>query len=519
MIKWQNDEWQRLLNGYEGKADIDKRMKKNMDAFVGDVCNSTYLPRYSAKEEDDDYQDRLTRSANNYFNFPQKIIKIYFNAIFRTTEPVRNTENEEIKRFWKNVDGAGMHIQRFVKEQVFILNRVEGACLIVVDKPPRFKPDDQTITKAEQIANNWFPYAYVLSWRSLVNFGLDRWRNLEFIILDDGKDAEGLRKFKIWDKTDWWVQNEEQKILSSGAHNLGVVPVIRSFDGRNPKHDFQQPLSSLDEVVKLSLKIFELMSILDQIVIAHAFPKIAMPESMFKKIQDAGMGVFNVLIYPDRFEGQQAHYVEMPATEMEKIVELIFDKYPHTILEFASIRSKTDKPREESGIAKTVDSKDELDNLIDMAEAMEEAEQRMTELDAAWENLKNPEYTVSYSKNFDVATINEQLEQMIKLFKEDLHSPQFAKEMVKRVARKMLGNVSDKQWAEIEEEIDAGIDPALSLDDIRQLVDVGVLQLQRIAKRYNPELESMSDEQVTAWIEANLNLLRGVDTAATDETV
>lgn len=516
MINFSKDQWQTIIQGYKGKTDLDNKMKKNMDAYVGDV--KTYLPKYSDREEEDDYNNRKDRAEDNYFNFPEKIVSIYRNAIFRSTEPVRSSENEEVKRFWDNTDGAGMEIGKFIKEQVFVLNQVEGGSLVVVDKPPRIKPEGNTITRAEQRAANWFAYAYVYSWRKLRYYSLDRYKQLEYIVFDNGQQDD-RRLFKIWDKADWWVVDDEQFLIDEGSHNLGVVPVYRSFAKRNPKFDFELPLPPLQEVTKIAYKLMELRSQFDQMIIGHVFQKIAMPESMYSKIKSSGAGVFNVLIYPDQYEGQQAHYVEMPATEMDSMVSLIFDKYPSMILEFASIRAKTDKPREESGIAKTVDSKDELDNLIDKAENMEDTELAMTKLDMAWEGESDPEMTISYSKNFDVKTVHEQLGQMVEIFKQDLHAPTFAKEIVKRVAKKMLGNVAASDWEKIEMEINEGIDPALSLEDINTLINMGALQILKVAKRYSPELKNKSDEEIAAWVKENMNLVRGAPVLPTDQNL
>jgi len=188
------------------------------------------------------------------------------------------------------------------------------------------------------------------------------------------------------------------------------------------------------------------------------------------------------------------------------MINLIFERYPYMILEMASIRSKTDKPREESGVAKFIDSSDELSNLIEKAEGMERVEQEMTDLAARWQAIEAPEYTISYSKNFDVKSANEQISEIVQLFKEDLHSPEFAKEMVKRIQRKMLGNVDETTWRRIEAEVDASIDPALSLADIDMLIRLGILDPAKIALRYNPELRG--EAEALNFVRENINRQR-----------
>lgn len=513
MIKWRNKQWDELLKGYKGKRTVDANAKRNMDAFTGDVVQQHYLPRYSVREGLPDYNDRLRRAENNYFNFPRKIMRIYANAIFRQTEPTRSSDNKDISNFFDDVDGNKTKIGRFSKEKVFVLQQLTGGCLVVIDKPQ--KTSEQPISRQQQEQLRLFPYAYVLPWENLINFECDQFGRFSFVVLSYPKHPEtGEKRFKVWDTTHWWIVNTDQKVLESGEHGLGSVPVIPSIALGDPRHNFQVPISPFNDIVQISLKIFEEMSRLDQMIVHHIFLRIAMPETMFKKIQEHGAGNVNALLYPDGYKGQQAHYIEVSGTEIKTMIDLIFDKYPHMILEMADIRSKTDKPREESGVAKIVDSSDEMTNLIEKAEQMEEVENRMVDKWALWEKVTKHDTTISYSKNFDVKSVHEQLEEMTKLFKEDLHAPTFAKEVVKRVTRKMLGNVSESTWTKIEAEIDESIDPALNLEDISHLVGMGALNIVKIAMRYNPELK----DEATAkqFILANQTLLRGITPADTD---
>lgn len=511
MRTWSENEWPKVLQGYLGRPVTNNLAERNLDAYTGDVVKQKYLPRYSTRELDSDYTDRLKRAANNYFNFPKKVLNIYRNSIFRQTEPTRDSDNKDVLKFWHNTDGNQTSIGKFVKDKVFTLQQIAGGCLVVVDKP-RIPAElkGQPISRQQQEDFELFPYAYCLPWSKLINYAVDPFGRYEWVILDNGKDADGNRLFKIWDKEDWWVVDGDQVRTDAGHHGLNAVPVLPSIAVGDPRpgYNFQVPISPLNDVVSISLKIFEEMSRLDQMVVMHIFLRIAMPESMFKKIQEAGTGNVNALVYPDGYQGVTAHYVEVSGKEIETMIDLIFDKYPHMILEMADIRSKTDKPREESGVAKFIDSSDELANLVEKAESIEEIEKRITDLYKRWENIEGDNTTISYSKNFDVKSVNEQLEEMTKIFKEDLHAPTFAKELVKRVTRKMLGNIDDGTWQDIEQEISESVDPALDLADITTLINMGALNVTRIAKRYNPDLKT--DADVAKFVQENLQQLRGV---------
>ena len=497
--------------GYIWKAKIDSACEKNMDAFVGDVVNSKYLPQYSSREPDKDYSDRLARAQNAYMNFPQKIINIYQNSLFRSGSPSRDGKSDAFKRFIEDCDGRGTSIGEFVKEEIFIINQVHGGSFIVIDMPR--KPDDDTLTKYQQEKLKFYPYAYVYTWPEMVNFGIDRYKNLDWILFEEkytGKD----KQYRYFDKNVWAVLDKEGKKIDSGIHGLGIVPVIASFAKRNPKHRFLTPQSPIDDVIRLSLKIFEYQSQLEQMIVAHAFMKLAMPEGMWNEIEKKGMGNFNALVFPDDLE-TQAYYIESSLSEIEKMIDLVYEKLPNKILYFATIRDKVAMPREESGQAKFIDSADEIANLLEKANQMERIENQMVQLALKWQNVQD-DFQIVYNKTFDIKSTNEQIEEVVKIFKQDMGSPTFNMEIVKRLMFNMLGEVPEKTRKEIEEDLKYSYDPSLSLDDISSLTNFGILQAIKLAKKYNPELRNKSDDDVRKFLQQNMQESRGINQFKSD---
>lgn len=507
MIKWDTETWSTVRKGYAGKQATDIILKKCLDSYCGDIATKYYLPQYSTREDPQDYTDRLERAKHSYFNFPEKIITIYSNAIFRTSEPIRETANSLLQRFMNNCDGAGMNTAQFIKDRIFLLNQI-GGCLIVVDKPKSNFTGN--ISRYMQDVAGLYSYAYPVRWEYLRNYGLDEYQRLKWILLDNGKIGEKYT-YKLWDRTDWAVIDQDQLVLESGAHNLGIVPVIRSFGGRNPKYDFNVPRSPIWEVVKIALRIFELMSQLDQAIIYHIFLKIVMPKSMYDELKKSGLGQTNTLVVPDQVENK-AYYIETPSMEIDTLVSLIFDKLPHMILELATIKDKTDRPREESGVAKVADSVDEIALLSEKASVMEQNETEMIKLAGMWEGIRNPgeQFTVEYSKDFDIKSVSEKLTEMVTFFKEiDGAAPTFAKEMLKRVMRKALGNIDMRTWSDIERDLENSFDPSLSLTDIDMLIERGMFDIIKYTRVINPALRDASDEIVVNFIKQNVQLLRG----------
>lgn len=501
---------------YEWKSTVDAACTKNMDAFAAEVFSETYLPRYSAREPEQDYKDRLKRAKNGYMNFPEKILDIYKNSIYRSGEPSREGDSDTFRRFIANADGAGTPIGEFVKEQVFIYNEIHGGCLIVLDKPQ--KADNDTMTRYQQEKLGFYPYAYIYTWPHVVNFGVDRHKNLDWILFKEKISDSGSQKdqYRYFDKNEWGIFGPKGGLKSRGEHNLGVVPVIRSFGKRNAKHYFLTPKSPLDDVIRLSLKIYEYQSQLEQMIVKHVFMKLALPEGMWKLI-NKGLGNNNVLVYPDDMDAAvKPHYIESQLSEIETMTDLVYEKMPNKILYFATLRDKVEMPREESGVAKFVDSSDEISNLLNKANQMEKVENEMVQLALKWEKQEDEKAKVIYEKVFDIKSTYEQIEEVTKIFKEDLGSPSFAKAITERLMFNMLGHVSDKQKTAIREDLKNSIDPSLNIQDMDILLHAGIIKGIAAVKKYNPEMRDKSDEEIRKFMAENMKTIVGIEQSETD---
>ena len=508
MFDFTKEQWADVLAGYDGRKTTNDRAEKVMDCYVGEVATSDYLPRYSTREDDDDYQYRLDLAENSWFNWVEKVLNIWKNTIYRFTEAVRTSANEKIKSFMEDVNGHGLSIKEFSQDMVFPLTQIDGGAIITVDKPQ--KPDGE-ISALDQKKRGLFPYAFVERIENLVNYARDERGALDWVLIYKYTDEDDNRVYKYWDRESWALVTSEKEILKQDNHTLGRVPVILVFAAKNPKYKNMAPMNPLYGVACTALKIFNLISQLDQIIIHHAFPKIQMPESMAKNQKNKELGATNALVFADGAdEASRASYLALPNTEIQLIISLIFDYYPNKILEMATIRDKTARPREESGTAKFMDSTDELANLLQKAETMERAEIEMVKLMAAWENITNAEFSIQYSKQFDIKGTWDQLREMVELFKEiEGQFPQFTKEAMKQYILKYFGNVDKTKYEGMVKEVDESFDPSLNLAQILDLIKLGYIRGARVAKMLNTELKNKSDEEVQAWIDENLDSQRG----------
>jgi hypothetical protein len=204
--------------------------------------------------------------------------------------------------------------------------------------------------------------------------------------------------------------------------------------------------------------------------------------------------------------------------EIDKMIQLVYTTLPNKILYFATLRDKVAMPREESGTAKFIDSADEMANLLEKAQQMENIENAIVRLAMMWEK-DTSEFTITYNKIFDIKSINEQIAEIVEIFKQDLGSLSFNKEIVKRLMFNMLGHVSEDLKKKIDSDLEFTIDPGLNIEDIGTLIQTGIVNAVQMVRKYNPEYRDKEDDEIQKFIAENLAMMMGVSTAETDSNI
>lgn len=137
--------YRRLLDAYEG---------------LGGFLDGDYLKRYP-NETQDDFNDR--KSMARYHNYYRALVNIYVRHVFRKGV-VRTADSlPELEAWWKDVDGAGTGIDRFMMRgaKLALAAGISGA---LVDKEPTPAAGPSKADDTARVLASWFPATSIVDW-------------------------------------------------------------------------------------------------------------------------------------------------------------------------------------------------------------------------------------------------------------------------------------------------------------------------------------------------------------------
>ena len=137
--------WRILLDAFEG---------------AGGFLNGDYLWRYP-NETNDDFIQRKTMAR--YHNYAKALVNIYVRHVFREGVK-RETANEDLQAWWKNVDGARTPMSEFMK-RVARLMLVPGHAGVLMDKTPDEATGPSLADDQGRIIASVFSATSILDWR------------------------------------------------------------------------------------------------------------------------------------------------------------------------------------------------------------------------------------------------------------------------------------------------------------------------------------------------------------------
>lgn len=127
--------------------------------------------------------------------------------------------------FLSDVDGAGNDMDSFMQSAA-LSSKLYGAVFIVVEN---FQSMDLPVSIGDALAQRKFPYAYTLDPDRVEGVSIDKNGRVLSIKFRDtavtstmGNDKERT----VYFDTQRWAVYENGRLVSSGDHNLGEVPVV-----------------------------------------------------------------------------------------------------------------------------------------------------------------------------------------------------------------------------------------------------------------------------------------------------
>ena len=446
------------FNRYPNYQEFCQWWRFYLDSYEGgeDYLQAGYLFRH-AKENEDSFQDRIKRSY--YYNFCRTVVNTYVAHIFRNSTAIhRHADLPDYQKLLEDVDLMGNDMNTFMREQAAPAAQIFGHVHILVDKP---KVEGQLKSKAEKAYLGIRPYLMLVYPQSLVDYRLDRlgnflWARIEELGPEEENpfyNAEAYRPeqflYRTWTRTEWFLHDDQSKLIDSGQHNLDRVPIVTLYNIESKKYA-RFGVSALADIAPINQSIYNWSSLNDEFLYRQCFNILAIPESSGSKRRKIGAG--NALTYPIE-ASKTPHYIYPPVEPGEYLLKNI-DSAIRQIYRLAVLASSlaTESKRAQSGISKAYDFHEANQNLIKKAKNLEQAEVEIAKLWAAWEGVSDFSPVIEYPTDFNIESMANNLKTEFELLRMNI-SEQFNKAIKKRIVNRYMKHDS-KELEKIFSEID-----------------------------------------------------------------
>lgn len=370
------------------------------DSYYGDGgYRGPYLIPHK-RETNENYLDR--QQTSYYLNHFSLIVNALVDPIFKR-KPLRDWSGPAgpvADAFLSDVDGAGNDMDSFMQSAA-LSSKLYGAVFIVVEN---FQSMDLPVSIGDALAQRKFPYAYTLDPDRVEGVSIDKNGRVLSIKFRDtavtstmGNDKERT----VYFDTQRWAVYENGRLVSSGDHNLGEVPVVW-FPSQKVKNGELNPTPELYPVAGIACSLYNHCSWLTEILRNQTFPLLTFPS---KEASDLIIGNNNALCYDGdsvRFQPGFIYPPSDPASLIQtQIKSMVEDMYRIAGLTFAATTKQ-----EASGISRQWEFERTNQKLSTFAKRCALAERKIMALVSRWMGT-DLRYTVVYSDDFgitDVAT-------------------------------------------------------------------------------------------------------------------
>ena len=175
---------------------------------------------------------------------------------------------------------------------------------------------------------------------------------------------------------------------------------------------------------------------------------------------------------PNDIEMADPYYLEPPTGAgtfiVNEIIRLIGSSF-----KYAMVRGDNymEAQGPESGVAKAYDYHDSNQNIAQKSKNMESGENQIHELLEPFHG----EVEADWPMEFDIKSLNEEMQEAIELFKADIGSPSYHRYRAQKLVEKDLEGADPEILKQIFAELD-NVDPAISVEEKLQMFDKGLIE-------------------------------------------
>lgn len=402
------------------------------------------------KHPREDTKNYTFRQQLSYFlNHTAPIINACVDPIFKDTISRDYNESELFETFLNDVDRLGTTLQEFMRYNS-TQAKIYSVMYILVDNVSEIGE-----TVADQVNNRQLPYLVAIEPKSVYKWltndigELDLFTYTTTVFDDEGK---AKTQYHEWTRTSWTLKNDEEKIIATGEHNLGKVPIVQWFGRSSRKIDILPPPEYL-AIARTNHQVYHLCSLLTQILNMQTFSTLTLPDNG-QGVDDITLGTNNVLMYPA--ESSHAPAFIAPDRGPAEIIMAVIKMLVDDMYRLSGINSVIGVQEAKSGVAKQWDFERTNQRLADFSVQCESAEKDIIELFELWTNM-NVDYKCDYPREFKINDITDSLAQSQAVLDLGLGSNTLKVETGKKVLDSYMPNIEPETFDEIVAEIEESV--------------------------------------------------------------
>lgn len=433
---------------------------------TGGFSDGSYVKKYS--HEDAGAYARRKELAYN-LNHTAPVIDTYVGHLYKKPIIRQYDKNAELERFYSATNILGDKTITELMQKASATAMTFGHCSIMVDRTQ--KPEDSKVTsQAQEKAHGIKTYAYILTPKDIINWGMGVDGMLNFIVIketyttgndDVWADHETATRYRLWTRTQWFVFEEgENTPRQSGSHNLGIIPIVTVYNATGSGYTIVGR-SEIKDIAKINKTLFNKLSELDELMVNTAFNILAMDGSDLPQDKDGKANITlsngRILTYSGNVPVYLSPSPDSIAAYETRIANLINEIYRIAKIEYTGGVSS-------SGIALAFKFEKTNQNLARKAENMADAERKLAAVVLKWDALnpanKNVDVQIIYPKDFGITDYQGEAVKDAKIL--DLAiGDEFEKYYRKTMIRKYAPEASESELAKMDAEIDAGEIPTM----------------------------------------------------------
>jgi hypothetical protein len=439
-----SEHWTLLLDAFEG---------------TGGFANGEYLWPYRNELQED---HRKRQQMARYHNYVETIVDLYVRQVF-TQEPTRQTDHEELRAWWEDVDGHGTGISDFLRSAVSIA-LASGHTGILMDATP-----DNPVgpSKADQRSRPFltrYVATAITDWRTTMDAitGIKLREAVPSVgIAERTPDGDDATQFLLWDEDGWARFANDGTLINGDTPGLGLVP----FEVLRPKPSVLRPFigRSLFSHGKIIQALYNRMSEEDQVLRDQAFSLLTVECSAdqdvetAKKQLGAEFGTTRAVVVAGKVKYESPD-MQVPEQVRANILQIIREIY-----RIAHMKYERDTLAAESAEAIRLQYKELNEMLQGIAADLQRVEMALARFFFAW-TTTTPEQaqaafdqanvSIEYPDDFFLADLRLDLDAWVQAIAMNLGAT-MTKRIKKKAVRRIDPEISLDDVAIVDKEIDA----------------------------------------------------------------